>query len=75
VGGLGDLKGHPTVTIISGAGYTELSQPAMERLVHKADGQLVESLAVWSMRPNEELYGTNDAMEAMRQAAQGISLP
>jgi hypothetical protein len=72
---LGDLAGKPTVTIISGAGYTELSQPAMERLVHEAGGQLVRSLAVWTMRPNEDLYGTNDAKEAMRQAAQQISLP
>jgi hypothetical protein len=75
VGRLGDLAGKPTVTIISGAGYTELSQPAMERLVHEAGGQLVRSLAVWTMRPNEDLYGTNDAKEAMRQAAQQISLP
>jgi hypothetical protein len=73
--GLGDVSGKPAVTIISGAGYTELSQPAMERLVREAGGRLVESLAVWSMRPNEDLYGTNDAMEAMRQAAQEISLP
>jgi hypothetical protein len=72
---LGDLAGKPVVTIISGAGYTELSQPAMERLVQEAGGQVVKSLAVWSMRPNEDLYGINDATEAMRRAAQGISLP
>jgi hypothetical protein len=72
---LGDLAGKPAVTIISGAGYTELSQPAMERLVQQAGGQVVKSLAVWSMRPNEDLYGISDPMEAMRQAAQEISLP
>ncbi len=75
VRGLGDLAGQPTVTVISGAGYTDLSQPAMERMVQETGGELIKSLAVWSMRPNEDLYGTNDAEQAMRQAAGEISLP
>ncbi len=75
VRGLGDLAGKPTVTIISGAGYTVLSQPALDRMVQEAGGKVVKSLAVWSMAPNEDVYGVSDAREAMRQAAPGISLP
>jgi uncharacterized membrane protein (UPF0136 family) len=75
VKGLGDLAAQPTVTIISGAGYTELSQPAMEELVREANGELVESLAVWSARPNDEIHGISDPLNAMRQAARAISLP
>jgi hypothetical protein len=73
--GLGDLSAKPTVTIISGAGYTELSQPAMGRLVQEAGGETLKSLAVWSMRPNEDLYGISDPLEAMRQAALEIRTP
>jgi hypothetical protein len=75
VRGLGDLAGQPTVTIISGSGYTLLSQPAMERMVQEAGGRLVESLAVWSARPNDEIHGISDPLDAMRQAAQAISPP
>ena len=72
---VGDLAGKPTVTIISGAGHTALSQPAMEKLVLDAGGELVESLAVWSMAPIDEVYGVSDPKEAMRQAAQNITVP
>lgn len=75
VKGLGDLRGQATVTIISGAGSTMLSQPAMEKLVRDANGDLVKSLAVWSMAPNEEVYGVSDPMEAMRREARKIPPP
>jgi len=75
VKGLGDLSAKPTVIIISGAGYTDLSQRAMEMLVQEAGGETLKSLAVWSLRPNEDLYGINDPLEAMRQAALEIPTP
>jgi hypothetical protein len=75
VNGLGDLSGKRTVTIIAGAGYTVLSQPAMERLVEEAGGKLVKSLAVWSMAPIDEVYGVSDPLEAMRQSASDIPAP
>ena len=47
----------------------------MERLVTEAGGDLVKSLAVWSTRPNEDLYGISDPLEAMKQAALEIPTP
>jgi hypothetical protein len=73
--GLGSFAGTPTVIIISGAGYTDLSQRAMEMLVQEAGGEILKSLAVWSMRPNDDLYGISDPLEAMRQAALEIPTP
>ena len=72
--GLGDLRGQRTVTIISGAGYAELSGPTMERLVREANGELVKSLILYTKRPNEDLYGINDALEIATQSAKDISL-
>lgn len=72
--GLGDLGGQRTVTIISAAGYAELSGPTMEKLVREANGELVESLILYTKRPNEDLYGINDALEIATQAAKEISL-
>ncbi len=72
---LGDLGGQPTVVIISAAGTTTQSLPMMENLVREANGSLVASYAVWTITPNKFQYGTNDAMEAMRQEAQKIPPP
>jgi hypothetical protein len=73
--GLGDLGGQPTVVIISAAGTTILSLPTMENLVREANGELVASYAVWTIAPNQFVYGTSDPMEAMKQKAQAIPLP
>ena len=73
--GLGDLGGQRTVTIISGMGYAELSGPTMEKLVREVNGDLVKSLILYTMRPNEDLYGINDAVEIATQAAKEIHLP
>jgi hypothetical protein len=75
VKGLGDLAGQRTITIISGLGYTELSGPAMEKLVREANGDLVKSLILWTAAPNEEMYGLSDAVEIMHRAAMEIPLP
>jgi hypothetical protein len=75
VSGIGDLAGQRTVTIVSGLGYTELSGPAMERLVREANGDLVTPLILWTAAPNEEMYGLSDAVEIMHRAAREIPLP
>ena len=75
LGQLGDLGGQPTVVIISGAGYTELSLPTMEDLVREANGDLVKSMALWTMAPNQAVYGISDPAEIMRQQAKELPLP
>lgn len=71
---LGDLGGQPTATIITAMGAGERSISIMEQEVREANGELVKSLILYTMRPNEELYGINDAVEIATQAAKEIPL-
>jgi len=70
-----NLKEKPTVTIISAMGAGARSSAVMEKLVRKAHGKLIKSLLLYTLRPNEDLYGTNDAEEIATQAAKEIPLP
>jgi flavorubredoxin len=72
---LGDLGGQPTATIITAMGLGERSISVMEQQVREANGDLVKSLILYTMRPNEDLYGINDAVEIATQAAKEIPLP
>jgi hypothetical protein len=72
---LGDLGGQPTVTIITAMGLGGRSISIMEQDVREANGDLVKSLLLYTMRPNEDLYGINDAVEIATQAAREIPLP
>ncbi len=72
---LGDLAGQPTVVIISAAGTTSLSLPMMEDLVREANGDLIASYALWTLVPNEMVYGIGDPEEIMRREAKAIPVP
>ena len=72
---LGDLGGQPTVTIITAMGAGGRSISIMDQDVQEANGDLVKSLIIYTIRPNEDLYGINDAVEIATQAAKEISLP
>jgi hypothetical protein len=73
--GLSDLGGKPTVIIVSAAGSSDQSVPTMEKLVQQANGKLIKSFPLWTLAPNDEMYGISDPVEIMRQAANDISLP
>lgn len=51
---LGDLGGQRTVTIITALGAGERSGAIMERLVREANGELVNALLLYKMRPNDD---------------------
>jgi flavorubredoxin len=72
---LGDLGGQPTATIITAMGAGGRSISIMEKDVREANGDLVKSLILYTMRPNEDLYGINDAAEIATQAAKEIPPP
>ncbi len=72
---LGDLGGKRTVTIITGMGEGGRSTSIMERDVREANGDLVKALLLYTIRPNEELHGINDAVEIATRAAKEIPLP
>ena len=71
---LGDLGGQSTVTIITSMGVGERSISIMDQDVREANGDLVKSLILYTLRPNEDLYGINDAVEIATQAAKDIPL-
>lgn len=75
LGALGDLGGQMMVIILSGAGQTDQAVATVEELLRKANGQLVKSLPIWAMKPNEGMYVISDPVEIMRQAAMEIPLP
>jgi flavorubredoxin len=72
---LGDLGGQRTVTIITAMGAGERSTSIMEKQVREANGNLVNALILYTTRPNEDLYGINDAVEIATRAAKEIALP
>jgi hypothetical protein len=47
----------------------------MQQQVREANGDLLKSLILYTTRPNEDLYGINDAVEIANQAAKQIPLP
>ena len=72
---LGDLHGKPTVAILTGMGAGERADSIIKTDVQRANGELVASLLLYSMKPNEDLYGTNDPVEIATQAAKAVSPP
>jgi hypothetical protein len=72
---LRDIKGKPVVTIVTAMGAGERSNGIMQRAVKAANGRLVASLLLYTMRPNEDLYGINDAEEIAISAAKQVQPP
>ncbi len=72
---LRDLEGKPVVTIVTAMGAGERSDAILQQAVHEANGNLVKSLLLYTIRPNEDLYGINDAEEIATSAAKEIQLP
>jgi flavorubredoxin len=71
---LGDLGGQRTVAIITAMGAGGRSISIMDKQVREANGDLIKSLILYTFRPNEDLYGINDAVEIATQAAKEIPL-
>ncbi len=69
---LGDLRGKPTIAIVSAEGYYGVSLPAMEQLVHRANGNLIRSIALTTGYNNVD--GITNPVEIMHRAAKEISL-
>jgi len=63
------------VTIITGMGAGGRSNSIMEKDVRAANGDLVKALLLYTIRPNEDLHGVNDAVEIATRAAKDIPLP
>ena len=78
---MGDLGGQRTVTIITALGAGERSASIMESLVREANGDLVNGLLLYKMRPNDDdnyVDGNQNkalAVEMATQAAREIPLP
>jgi len=72
---LGDMGGKPVATIVTAIGAGERSNHTMRQAVDTANGKLVASLLLYTIRPNEDLYGINDAEEIATSAAKEIQLP
>lgn len=69
---LGDLGGKRTAIIITAMGMGGPSISATERLVQAANGDLGTSLLLYSLAPNEGIYGMNDPEQIAYQVAKGI---
>ena len=78
---LGDLRGQRAATVITAMGAGERSAAVMERQVREAHGELVESLLLYWMRPNDDdnyvdvSQNRDLAVELAAQAARRIPLP
>jgi len=78
---LGDLGGQRTVTIITAMGAGGRSTSIIEKQVREANGDLVNALLLYKMRPNDDNNYVNSkqnqalAVEMATQAAKEIPLP
>ena len=72
---LGDIGEKPVATITTAMGAGERSNALMQKAVQEANGHLVTSLLLYTIRPNEDLYGINDAEEIAAKAAMEIRPP
>ena len=72
---LRDIGGKPVATIVTAMGAGERSNSIMKKAVDAANGKLVASLLLYTLRPNEDLYGMNDAEEIAGSAAKEIQPP
>lgn len=69
---MGDLEGKRTVIICTAAGAPAGSCERMKRLVHAANGNVVKSLTLFTMRPNEE---NGDPVEIAARGGKETPLP
>ena len=65
---LSDLHGQRTVTIVTAMGAGDYSSEIMQRLVRAANGNLAKALLLTTLAPNDDRYGSNDALAIARQA-------
>lgn len=78
---LGNLGGQRTVTIITALGAGERSTSIMEKQVREANGDLVNALLLYKMRPNDDDNYVDSqqnqalAVEMATQAAEEVPLP
>lgn len=75
---LGDLQRKPTEIIVTGFGATSRAISIMEKLVREANGQLVRSLSLTTLRPNDvqdPRPNREVALEMARRAGQEVPLP
>jgi flavorubredoxin len=71
---LRDAGGKPVATILTAIGAGERSNAILQKAVQAANGELVASLLLYTVRPNEDLYGINDAEEIATSAAKEMRL-
>jgi hypothetical protein len=71
---VGDLNGLPVVALMSGLGETGPANTVMRDLITASNGTLLDIYNVWQLRPIDDLYGTDDPFEAMRQTALNVQL-
>jgi hypothetical protein len=69
---VGDLNGLPVVALLSGLGETGPANTVMRDLITASNGTLLDIYNVWQLRPIDDLYGTDDPFEAMRQTALNV---
>ena len=72
---VGDARGKPIVTILTAMGAGERSNAILLNAAEAANGKLVKWLLLYTVRPNEDLYGINDAEEIAAAAAKEIAPP
>jgi hypothetical protein len=70
---LDDLGGQPTATMVTGLGAGGRSSEILQKEVREANGRLVQSLALYRMRPNDDdnyKVGEQNQALAVEMAAQ-----
>lgn len=60
------IKARPVIALTLGAGSTQWSQAAFEKVITARGGMLIESKSLWLLRPNDETRMEEDNAEVAR---------
>jgi len=63
-----DLDGMPAVIVVTGFNYTDRAIAMLRELVQEKRGTVLDTIELWTARPNPQRDGTTEPEEIMRRA-------
>lgn len=70
---LGSLSGKRVALVLTGGGITKHAMADLLQLVSEAGAEVVETIEIWTERPNAPIHGLSDPEEIMRRAGKRIA--
>jgi hypothetical protein len=69
---VGDLQGIATVGITTAAGSGPEASEMLKKAIEQANGNVVANLNIYQLAPNDEQFGSADALQIARRAGEQV---